>query len=216
MDTATRAERALGWVLVLALLVAAACLIRRAGSEWSEAIVQAFAALGGLAYWAYRSRSRVALRLKSSNGLYLELVNVGNRVAKRVEMTVDPPIPWNSTLVKAPRGEFGPVEDFGDMDQGQRYVIFVGSPTPHTVDVLDATTFVVSHESTWGFRRRKLTMRFGGSGGRSDLGEGAATPIGEIAKTLKNQTQTLEKVEKAIQAVGNRLPSPSERDESAD
>lgn len=223
MDKKQAMKRAAGWLLVIGVLVVLVVLVPLTVSEWdattaewSQAIIQALAALGGLWFWLYRSRPRVVLRLKSSDGLYLELVNVGSRAAKKVEMRVDPPIPWETTLGLAPREQFGPVEDFGDMDQGQRYVVLVGSPVPHTVDVLNATTFVVSHESTWGFRRRKSTRRFGGSGGRSDLGVGAATPIGAIAETVKNQGQTLEKIEGAIQAVGRRLPAPAEEDEAGD
>ena len=223
MDKKQAMKRALSWLLVIGVLVVLVALVPltvnkwdATTAEWSQAIIQALAALGGLWFWLYRSRPRVVLRLKSSDGLYLELVNVGSRAAKNVEMSVDPPIPWETTLGLAPREQFGPVEDFGDMDQGQRYVVLVGSPVPHTVDVLNATTFVVSHESTWGFRRRKSKRRFGGSGGRSDLGVGAATPIGAIAETVKKQGQTLEKIEGAIQAVGRRLPSPAEGDEAGD
>ena len=223
MDKKQAMTRALSWLLVNGVLVVLVVLVTLTvtewdgtTAEWSQAIIQALAALGGLWFWLYRSRPRVVLRLKSNAGLFLELDNVGSRVAKKVEMRVDPPIPWKTTLVTAPREQFGPVEGFGDMDQGQRYVVLVGSAVPHTVDVINTTTFVVSHESTWGFRRRKSTRRFGGSGGRSDLGEGAATPIGAIAETVKKQGQTLEKIEGAIQAVGRRLPSPTEGDEAGD
>ena len=222
MDKNQAVKRAAVWLLVMGVLAALVVLVPLAvkdwdttTAEWSQAIIQALAALGGLWFWLYRSRPRVVLRLKSSDGLYLELTNAGSRAAKKVEMRVDPPIPWETTLAMAPRGQFGPVEDFGDMDQGQRYVVLVGSPTPHTIDVLNATTFIVSHESTWGIRRREFTRRFGGSGGRSDLGEGAATPIGEIANTVKKQGQTLEKIEGAIRAVGRRLPPPAEEDAAA-
>ena len=170
-----------------------------AGPEWSEAIIQGLAGLGALWYWAYRSRPRVTLRLLSIRGLYLELANRGNRVAKQVTIRCDPPIPWESIAAKAPREQFGPVEDFGDMDRDQRYVFMFGSQTPHSVDVLDQTTFEVSHESTWGFRRRTSTIRFGGSGGRSSLEVGAATPIGEVAKAIKKHEQKLEKIGKAIE-----------------
>lgn len=177
--------------------------------------MQALAAIGGLAYWASRSRLRVTLRLLARDGLHLELANAGNRVAKQVTLTVDPPIPWKTTLAVAPRDEFGPIEDFGDMDQGQRYVFLVGGQGEHTVDVLSGTSFVVSHESTWGFRRRKSTRRFGGSGGRSDLGEGAATPIGEIAATFEKQEQLLRKIAAAI-GDGNRRPASLEEEQGTE
>ena len=212
-------KRAAGWLLVLGALAGLAVLLVRkgadwgeTGAEWGQVIVQTLAALGGLWYWAFRSRSRVTLRLLSSSGLYLELANVGNRVAKQVEVRCDPPIPWYETLAMAPRGEFGPVEDFGDMDRNQRYVVLVGSPVPLTVDVLNETTFTVSHESTWAFRRRKSIIRFGGSGARSSLGEGAATPIGEIAETVKGHSQKLDEIKGAIEAVGHRLRPPTEGD----
>ena len=124
---------AAGWLLAAIGVALVVALVLWAGDEWSEAIVQGLAALGGLWYWAFRSRPRVTLRLRNSNGLYLELANVGHRVAKQVTVRCNPPIPWEI----APREEFGPVEDFGDMDRGQRYVVLVGSPGPHIVDVAE-------------------------------------------------------------------------------
>ena len=144
VDKKQARKRAAGWLLVIGVLVVLVALVPltvnkwdATTAEWSQAVIQALAALGGLWFWLYRSRPRVVLRLKSNNGLYLELANVGSRAAKKVEMRVDPPIPWKTTLGLAPREQFGPVEDFGDMDQGQRYVVLVGSPVPHTVDVLN-------------------------------------------------------------------------------
>ena len=216
MDGKRRMKRAAGWLLAAVGMALGVALVLWAGDEWSEAIVQGLAALGGLWYWAFRSRPRVTLRLRNSSGLYLELANVGHRVAKQVTVRCNPPIPWKTTLVRAPREKFGPVEDFGDMDQDQRYVVLVGSLGPRIVDVLSTTTFVVSHESTWGFRRRKSTIRFGGSGGRSSLGEGTGTPIGEIAEAVKKQEKSLEKIGKAIETVGRRLRPPAEGGDDLD
>ena len=210
---------ALRWLLVVGATAALAAITLWAGAEWSEAIVQAIAAaIGGLLYWLSRSRPRVTLRLLSSAGLYLELVNVGNRVAKGVVVSCRPPVRYKDTLGRdslASREAFGPVEDFGDMDQNQRYVVMVGIPG-QAVETLENTTFEVSHESTWGFRRRKATFRFGGSGWRSTLGEGAATPIGEIATTVKKYEKKLEKIGEALDTVGRRLRPPERGGEDID
>lgn len=209
MDKMSRARR-IGWWLVAALAVAAAAwLVRRAGHEWSEAVVQALAALGALWYWAYRSRPRVTLRLLHSGGLYLELRNTGNRVAKQVRISCEPPILWNETGVAAKRDQFGPVEDFGDMAPDQRYVVIVGTPSPRTAEALDATRFEVSHESTWGIRRRRSQMRFSGSGAQSSLRDETATPLGELTKAVKAQQKELDKIRRSIDAVPRRLAESS-------
>ena len=178
-----------------------------AGAKWSEAIVQGAAAIGGLLYWDHSTRSRVTLRILSSDGLYLEFVNVGNRVAKDVKVRCVPPIPWEANWT-TPGAEFGDM-DFGDMDRNQQYVILISSPTPESADQLEKTTFEVSHETgIWGFRRRKSTIRVRGSGWRASVEEGAATPIGEIADTVKKQERQLMEIREAIATVGHRLLPP--------
>ena len=214
MGTKSRVKRIAWWLVVVIAIALAVLLIWCVGPEWSEAIVQGLAALGALWYWAYRSRPRVTLRLLSSDGIYLELANVGNRVATHVRITCDPPIPWSEIGVIARRDQFGPIEDFGDMSPGQRYTVMFGSASPQSVDALDVTTFEVSHESTWGIRRRRSTMSFGGSGAQSSLREGTATPIGEIAKSAKAQRQELGKIRKSIDALPHRLAASSDDSES--
>ena len=194
------------WLLVLVALVGVVGFMLWAGDEWSEAIVQGLAGLGGLWFWVRRTRPRVTLRVRSRNGAYLELSNVGSRVARQVTVRCSPPIPWQTTLAMAPREEFGPVEDFGDMSPDQRYVVLVGGPGPRLVDVLDRTTFEVSHERTWWVGRCKSTMRFGGSGGRSTLNDDAPSSIGEIAKTVERHGEKLDKIGNAIETIGRRLP----------
>ena len=110
-----------------------------------------------------------------------------------------------------PGAVFGPVEHFGDMDRNQRYVILIRNQTPESADLLEKTTFEVSHESTWGFGRRKSTIQVRGLGWRGSLEVGAATPIGEIADTVKKQEQQLKKIGEAITTVGQRLRPPLER-----
>ena len=87
----------------------------------------------------------------------------------------------------ASKDQLGPVAHFGDMERNQRHVVRFGLLGPDSVDQLDNTTFEVSHDIAWGLRRRKSTMRLGGSGFRHSLsGEGVGTPIGEIADILRN------------------------------
>ena len=209
---------ALRWLVVAVAIAALMAFALWAGAEWSEAIVQAIAAIGGLLYWLSRSRPRVTLRLISSGGLYLELLNVGNRVAKGVVVSCDPPIRYKDTLGRdslASRETFGPFEDFGDMDRNQRYVVMVGTPG-RAVETLEKTTFEVSHERPWGFRRRKATFRFGGSGWRTTLGEGTATTMGDIATTVKKYEQKLEEIGRAIKTVSHRLLPPEQGGEDID
>lgn len=82
-----RVGRIGAWVLVALAGYSVGCFVFWAGAQWSEAIIQALAAIGGLWYWAYRSRPRVTLRLMKGVDMYLELTNVGNRVAKQVRLS---------------------------------------------------------------------------------------------------------------------------------
>ena len=182
------------WLLVAGVIAAFTVVPLLVGNDWADVVVQAEAALGVAGFWAYRNRPRVTLRLRNNNGLYLELANAGNRVAKQVTVNCKPVLPWKTLLATAAREEFGQDEDFGDMDRGQHYVVMLGSLGEHTASVLEKTSFVVSHESTWGFRRHRSTIRFGGSGGRSTVREEAPTAIGEIAKTVKEQREKLDKM----------------------
>ena len=125
----------------------------------------------------------MTLRLEMKGTTYLAAENVGNRVAKRVQVKCDPPIRLEETLQGDAEGEFGPVEDFGDMDRGQRYAVpvaWVGAEG-NIVGLLEETTFEVSHESTWGFRRYKSTVRLGGAGIRRAARDDASTPLSKIA-----------------------------------
>ena len=219
MEAKSRAKRIVCWLVLAVGAALAALLVWWVGPEWSEATVQGLAALGALWYWAYRSRPRVSLRLLHSGGLYLELMNRGNRVAKQVWIKCDPPIPRSEIGVTAINGNtrqdlFGPIGDFGDMAPDQRYVITFGSTSPRTVEVLDKTRFEVSHESTWGLRRRKEPMQFGGSGAQVSLQDITATPFGEIAKTLEAQQKELDKIRRSIDALPGRLSASSDSDES--
>lgn len=208
------AGRVFGWLIVISAFALAVALVHTAGPEWSEAIVQALAALGGLFYWAYLSRPRVGLRLLSSNGMLLELVNAGNRVARGVTLRCTPPIPWDETLSMAPRDTFGPIEHFGDMDRDQRYVVLFGSSTPHSIDVLNTITFELTHKSTWGFRRRSSTFVFGGSGARSSLaGESTGTPLGELVEAIKKHEEKMDSIVKVLSNVESRLQLPTKEDD---
>ena len=213
MDTKQKTKRAGGWLLVIGALVGVVCLIRWAGSEWSEAIVQGFAALGGLGYWVYRSRPSVTLRLRMTEFIYLELVNVGNRVARQVQVKCEPPIPLPKLREE---DQFGPVEHFGDMDRDQHYVFPLDHPGRHIANLLDTATFKVSHERTWGFGRRESTICFRGAGARRSIREDAPTTLGEIAKTAKNHGKELRKIREAVESVGRRLLPPADGGDDLD
>ena len=191
MPVKTITKRVAGWLLVVVLVLLLIWFMGKFGIEWSsEAIIQALAGLGGLGYWAYRSSSRVTARLAVTHGwtasLYIE--NVGNRVAKQVRVECDPPIPIVEREDEVRL--FGPVEDFGDMDRGQCYRVPVVRANRQLDSVLEGSTFKVSHESTWGFRRRKHTIRFGGSAERYTQ-EDAATSLETMARELSNVTRKM-------------------------
>ena len=211
MNTRTTVKRTLGWLFVVGVLAGAVCVIRWAGSGWSEAIVQGLAALGGAWFWAYRSRPRVTLHLGMRGLTYLDLENVGNRAAKRVQVRCDPPLPLKEMLgATGDLGDFGPVEHFGDMDKGQRYSVAVAGYGPNVVSALENSTFEVSHESTWGFRRHKSTLTFGGAGVRRGASEEASTPLSKIASAVSGHGQKLDRIGRSVDAVASRLVPPAE------
>ena len=220
MAESRQRKRAGSWLLVVSALVVLAVLLvhkgpswGETGAEWGQFVIQALAAIGGLWYAFYRSRPRVTLRLRMTNFIYLELANVGNRVAKEVQVRCDPPIP----LPRVDKEDgFGPVEDFGDMDRDQVYVLPLDHPGPHIADILDKATFEVSHESTWWFGRRKSTIRFRGAGARRSIREDAPMAIGEIAKTVKAHGKELKKTRVAIEAMGRRLRPPADGGDDLD
>ena len=163
MDKNRTMKRPPGWLLVAGVLVVLTVVVvlvalkgpewKVTGAEWSQAIIQGLVALGGLWYAAYRSRPRVTLHLRIEQTLvYLDLANIGNRVARQVKVKCDPPIPLKKTLGPQHSHElFGLCESFGDMDRGQRYEMAVGkSMGSELADELDKATFTVSHKSTWG------------------------------------------------------------------
>lgn len=213
MDKKRAMKRAVAWLLVVGVLVALVVLVTRnvtdwdgTKAEWSQAIIQAMAALGGLWFWAFRSRPRVTLRRTMSDAVYLELANVGNREAKQVQVKCEPPIAMSTVQAE----DFGPVEGFGDMDRDQRYVVPLGSPGSRLAASLDAATFEVSHERNWWFGRRRSTMRLCGSGARRSVRDDAATAVGQIAKAATKRGHQLDKIEKTIGTVGRRLMPPDE------
>ena len=218
MDTKQKMKRAAGWLLVLGVLVLVTVVVARKGddwgvigAEWGQAVVQGLAALGGAWIWAYRSRPRVTLHLGMRGLTYLDVENVGNRAAKQVQIRCDPPIPVKEWLgADGDVDDFGPVEHFGDMDRGQRYSVAVAGFGPHVVSGLENTTFEVSHESTWGFRRHRSTLTFGGAGVRRGSSENASTPLGEIASAVSGHGQKLDKIRRSVDTVARRLLPPAE------
>ena len=196
MDTKQKMKRAAGWLLVLGALLAVTVLLAWKGAEWGETraewgqvIIQGLAALGGLWYAAYRSRPRVTLQLRIDKTLvYLDLANVGNRVARRVKVKCEPRIHLRETLSPDQSNEwFGPCEDFGDMDRGQRHTMAIGGSMGGGLGgVLDTVTFTVSHESAWVFGPRESSLQFRGSGLRHvSLNKGQYADAGQIATEIQ-------------------------------
>ena len=130
---------------------------------------------------------------------------------KRVQVRCQPPLSVKELLGTADDiGDFGPVENFGDMDRGQRYSVAVSVFGPNIVSALENTTFEVSHESTSGFRRHRSTLTFGGAGVRRGSSEDASTPLGKIASAVSGHGQKLDKIGRSVDTVARRLVPPAE------
>ena len=202
MDKSQLGSRAVRWLPIAVAIAAFVVVPLWVGRDWAEVVVQAEAALGAAWFWAYRSRPRVTLQLGMRGLVYVDLENIGKRTAKQVRVRCDPPI---KTFKDA---QFGPIEDFGDMDRGQRYEVAIGVPARGIVAELARSTFEVSHESTWGFRRHKSTIRFGGAGLRRASSEDTSSPVGRIATAVSEIDRKLETIGAAIKAVGYQLSPP--------
>ena len=116
-------------------------------------------------------------------------------------------------MTNPPRPPFGPVEDFGDMDRDQRFMMPVGSPGPGIIDLLEQATFEVSHASTWGFRPYRSEIRFRGAGLRRSIREDA---VGQIATAVGGYGQKLDKIGQALDSVTRRLRPPAEGGDDLD
>lgn len=179
-DTDIAGTRAALWLLVLVTVYALVRFILWADAEWAEAIVQAVAAAGGLGYWMHRSRPRVTLREWHRHGnVYIEVANVGNRIAKNVELSCKPPIPFDPSS----RREMIDIEQFGDMDRGQRHTLMIQLRSGH--DTMEATVFAVSHDRTFWFGRHTSTLDMTGSAWKWILRSDAATPLDDIARAAQ-------------------------------
>ena len=191
-----------GWALTAAALAAAIWGIIAAGPEWAEAIVQGIAAVGGVVYWLYRSRPKVTLRLwEHANGVYIELANTGNRVAKQVKLHCDPPIPYSTATATSRRSKrIGPTEDFGDMDRGQRHTLLIRlkPKSGRALDTLEKSVFQVSHNRAFWFGRHTSRLDMGGSGWHWLSYTDAGTPLSYMSASLKEgldtQNEHLERV----------------------
>ena len=203
--------RAASWLLVAVVFALLMVWLVNVDAERGQVVVQVFAALVGAAFWASRSRPRVTLRLGSGKSLYLELANTGNRAAKNVQVRSDPPIPVSELMMTLPRREHFGLEEFGDMDRNQRYVMPISSLGPQVVELLDRTVFEVSHESTWGFGRRKTRIHFGRASTYRTIGEHEAAPEAQVAEEIRRQERKLDAIERAVNSVPRRLLPPARR-----
>ena len=202
MDKSQLRRQAVRWLPLAVAIVAFVVVPILVGRDWAEVAVQAEAALGAAWFWAYRSRPRVTLKLGMRGLVYLDLENIGNRTAKHVRVRCDPPINIFD------KDQFGPVEEFGDMDRGQRYEVAIGVPAKGIVAELERSTIEVSHESTWGLRRHKSTIQFGGAGLRRASSEDTSSPVGRIATAVGEIDRKLETIGAAVKVVGQQLSPP--------
>lgn len=176
-------RRLVPWLFALVLLAALTTFVLWAGPQWSEAIVQALAAIGGLLYWRYRTKPRLSLRLHYRGAaLYFQLTNIGNRTARQVELHCEPPIEWKDEQI-------GPVERFGDMAAGQRYTLMIGFSSD--VDTPKRTTFRLSHDRRF-LKRHVETMRLGGSGWSWTVPTDSGTPIHDLAESVNKIDKKLD------------------------
>ena len=94
------------------------------------------------------------------------------------------------------------------MDRDQCYTILIG--LPGAVEALKDTTFQVSQDRTFWFGRYTSTIRLGGSGWDWSLEGEAATPLHEIAGTVKKLDKKLEQIGKGVETIGRRLRPKAE------
>ena len=177
------------------------------GAQWAEFAVQLAALVGGfLYYWRYKSRPRVSLRLAIHHFICLEVVHLGGRTAKDVQVEVEPPLDLEKVVRSSSEGEvFGPAERFGDMAAGQQYNIAVTLASKD--DILDGldTKFRVSWEGPFGLRRKSGWMKLGGSGlEHAGFGD-ATTAQGRAAESLDEIKNLMERFESQLTTTTTRL-----------
>lgn len=180
-------EQARPTLIVVVVVAALGWSVYLVGPQWAEAVVQGIAALGGLGYWAYRTRPRVNVRIwERHSWVYLEVSNVGNRIAKNVELRFDPPITRRDQ--QGGTAKIGPNETFGDMDRGQRYVIVIGY---YGMEHLEKGSLRIAHDRPYWYGTRTATLDLGGSGWNWVAPEDIGVPLGDIATGVGQIAQKL-------------------------
>ena len=189
-----------GWALAVAALAAAVWGVVAAGPEWAEAVVQGVAALGGLGYWLYATRPRPTLTVRSYQGLiYIDIVNVGGRIARQVRLHSDPPVGLHANQSPDRRGLDSTL---GDMAQSQKFTFVVSFPQGQT---LQKTTFILSHKHPFGFGRQASTLVLGGEAWAWSLQEQSASPTGAMIESISSIDQSLKQVDLRLQSVDQKM-----------
>ena len=210
---AERARRGLlvmSWGFAAMLLVGfGARLLLWFGAGWAEVAVQAAAGLGGAGIWVWRGRPRVTLRLGLRHSIYLDIENVGNRAAKDVRVNCTSGIHFVKPREgRDPERVFGPEEQFGDMDRGQRYEVPILLAGENSQDVIDGLVFEVSRQRIWGLGRHGQTLALGGPGLRLSTQENSATPLAGIADDTAQIKESLSGLCGVIGDISYRLEPP--------
>lgn len=189
-----------GWALGAAALIAAVWGVVAAGPEWAEAIVQGVAALGGFGYWLYATRPRPTLTVRSYQGLiYIDIVNMGNRIAKQVSLHSDPPVGLHSN--QSP-DRHGLDNTLGDMARDQKYTFVLSFSKGQT---LQKTAFILSHKHPFGFGRQVSTLALGGEAWAWSLQEQSASPTGAMVESISSIERSLKQIDLRLQSVDQKM-----------
>lgn len=164
-------------------------------AQWAEVAVQLLALLGGvLYYWRYKSRPRVSLRLAIHYLTYLEVVHVGGRTAKGVQVEARPALDLEKTIGGSLEGRtFGPVEHFGDMAADQKYNIAVALASRSDIQSGLNTEFRVSWKGPLWWRHKSGWLSLGGSGLGHASVEDMTTAQGQAAQSLDEIKKMIER-----------------------
>ena len=178
--------------------------------EWlsvhSEAVVTFVGLMvTGLA-WTYTRRPRPRIRLLSRGLLYLEIENIGKRIARNVELRFTPEyVPFINKDYA-----YG-TKNLGDMDNGQRYEFDMGFASDgETLIRLRETRISVSYGRRILFWQVKSSthLSIAGPGIVGSSADEHATPIAKIAASTEKLSKTMNTLITEVKGLKDRIYTP--------
>ena len=175
-------------------------------SLYGEAVVTLTGIIGTAIAWTYTRRPRPRVRLLSKGLLYLEIENIGKRVAPNVELRFTPeyvPFPKRDHV-------YG-TKNLGDMDNGQRYEFNMGLASDgETLSRLRETRISVSYDQRILFWHLKsfIHLSIAGPGIAGASADEHATPIAKIAGDTQELARTMNTLVTELQRVKDKIHTP--------